>query len=670
MFFTYCQNRISKYRNNILLLFCNLLILCPATHGQDLAFTIRDTAELQHLIDLSVENSKSHQRIAPDTVKTILKSALILDDTSSFFQYFRKIQMSYYVKNSLHEEAILFIDTCQNMLGNPDTKHGEFYNSLGNHYKVLKFYEEALDHYFKSVEWFEKYDPLTATIPLGNISDIYIQNGDYQKALTYNEQALSYSLQLDNPQKRTYNLVYDYLRIGEIYGTLNNNLQAEAYLKKSIITAKENGRNRLILDAIIANITFYTTLEKYDQCVPLIAEADLICEDPDISNSLQELEYLFEKSKFYLLTNQQEKAVHPDSIHIDNPSLKQETLSYSAFYYARTNEAEKAIAFNEELFREHLRVESQGRMSMLSNIEEKYLNKKLRENNEALLQDIADRKKIVTIIYVAIGLLLCLLVLQLINNRRYKKLNAVLTSVNEDLEVSNKELERFAFVASHDLKTPLREIVSFTGLLERTLQSHENAKVHKYLAFIKAGGKRLDTLISSTLEYSRISFADDNTPEQTVDLDALLGELEKSMGSYLSEKNASINKIDPLPTIKSTVVLEPLFQNLVGNGIKYNVSEAPLIKIYTDQDDSFFSIFIEDNGIGIDEKYQEEIFSMFTRLHTQSEYSGSGLGLAICKRIVEKLNGELRIQSELKQGTTFEIKLPQELIVEQVVASH
>jgi len=307
--------------------------------------------------------------------------------------------------------------------------------------------------------------------------------------------------------------------------------------------------------------------------------------------------------------------------------------------------------------------------------EELIFNKELKEKNEELSDVIKKRKRTIYIILPTFIMISSLLMLQLVNNQRYKRLNELLKTKtkelensNEHLAKSNEELERFAFIASHDLKTPLGNVINFTHLLERELKPYGGEKALEYLSFIKKGGERLNNLIIDTLEYSRLSYVEKTNQKQTIDLNILLGELQNSMQSYIEERNASIILPDNLPSIKadhSAIFL--LFQNLLENGMKYNNSKTPTIEIYLKESDEFISVSIEDNGLGIPEEHHNEVFVMFSRLHNKREYEGSGLGLSICKKIVEKLHGEICIQSKMGEGSIFEIKLPHDLIIKKTL---
>lgn len=248
------------------------------------------------------------------------------------------------------------------------------------------------------------------------------------------------------------------------------------------------------------------------------------------------------------------------------------------------------------------------------------------------------------------------------SNENLKLSNEKLLNINEKLFKSNEELERFAFIASHDLKTPLHNIIKFSGMIRRKIKSENNKALNEYLSFIIDGGKRMNNLIETVLEYSRLSKKDDDDIK-LLSIDQVINEIKLSISEYLNNKNAIVVISSPLPEIEwnySKIFI--LFKNLIENGIKYNESPSPVINIYCTKKNGLYSIFCEDNGIGIEEEYYPKVFQMFTRLHVHSQYEGSGLGLAACKKIVEDFGGKISIESQLNVKTILKIDLTSQIV--------
>jgi len=226
-----------------------------------------------------------------------------------------------------------------------------------------------------------------------------------------------------------------------------------------------------------------------------------------------------------------------------------------------------------------------------------------------------------------------------------------------ELERSNKELEQFAYVASHDLQEPLRMVSSYTQLLEKRYKDKLDEDAHDFIGFAVDGANRMQRLINDLLDYSRVTTR--GTPFQKLDLSSIMGQVIVNLHQKISETQAMIVN-DDLPFVKGDESqLIRLFQNLIDNAIKFRGETSPRITINATTEDKMVTISIHDNGIGIDEIYSDRIFTIFQRLHGKDKYPGTGIGLAICKRIVERHGGSIWFTSEGGKGTTFWFTLKQ-----------
>lgn len=253
--------------------------------------------------------------------------------------------------------------------------------------------------------------------------------------------------------------------------------------------------------------------------------------------------------------------------------------------------------------------------------------------------------------------------------KRVHERTAEIKSANYNLQRSNAELEQFAYITSHDLQEPLRKIRTFTEMLESSLGSI-SSKSKGYLDKIAASSTRMRRLIKDVLHYSRLI-----APEETftrVDLHAVIWQVVDDFELLIREKNAKIN-IQQLPVIEANPLqINQLFSNLISNALKFNPGDAPEIDITAtllEQDTtelpeglnpslSYCLIEFKDNGIGFDQQYAEQIFTIFQRLHTKHEYAGTGIGLALCRKIVLNHHGNISAHSENGEGATFRIILP------------
>jgi len=221
----------------------------------------------------------------------------------------------------------------------------------------------------------------------------------------------------------------------------------------------------------------------------------------------------------------------------------------------------------------------------------------------------------------------------------------------EELARSNAELEQFAYVASHDLQEPLRMVTSYCDLLQRRYKGRLDADADDFISFAVDGATRMQGLVRDLLAYSRVSIGDQQA--EAIDCTAVLSRVLTDLKGTISANKARITH-DPLPAIRADrTQLEHLFQNLIGNAIKFHGEKAPEVHIGAESENGHWRFSVADNGIGIDQQYSDKAFAVFQRLHGRGEYAGTGVGLAICKKIVERHGGQIWFESEPGKGSTF-----------------
>jgi light-regulated signal transduction histidine kinase (bacteriophytochrome) len=256
-----------------------------------------------------------------------------------------------------------------------------------------------------------------------------------------------------------------------------------------------------------------------------------------------------------------------------------------------------------------------------------------------------------------------------ISEQKVKDLNQQLLENIARLESANKELDRFAFMASHDLQEPLRKMLMFSDRLNAKFKDILDDDARNYISKIQNAGKRMKALVEDILTFSKLSMEKDSFVYS--DLNQLLKEVLTDMEETIKEKKAKII-VEELPGLYvNPGLIRPLFYNLISNAVKYSkADEPPVVRISSecpsingqaqeqDEENKYCRILVQDNGIGFEQQYSEHIFGMFKRLHLKNKYEGTGIGLALCKKIVEEHNGYISAISKVGEGSTFIVSLP------------
>jgi light-regulated signal transduction histidine kinase (bacteriophytochrome) len=244
----------------------------------------------------------------------------------------------------------------------------------------------------------------------------------------------------------------------------------------------------------------------------------------------------------------------------------------------------------------------------------------------------------------------------LIDVSDHKTTEEKLKLLAEKLSLSNKELEQFAYVASHDLQEPLRMVASYIQLLQRRYKGQISDEANEFIGFAVDGVIRMKSLINDLLVYSRVNTQE--FPIEPTDCNKIVEQVKTNLKTTIEESGAVI-VYDNLPTINcSPLQLTQLLQNLVSNAIKFRRDVPPRVEITAKRTGDEWLFSVSDNGIGIEEEFAERIFVIFQRLHNYNEYPGTGIGLAICKKIIEKLGGHIWVESESGKGSSFNFTIP------------
>jgi PAS domain S-box-containing protein len=239
-----------------------------------------------------------------------------------------------------------------------------------------------------------------------------------------------------------------------------------------------------------------------------------------------------------------------------------------------------------------------------------------------------------------------------------KDAEAALHAAHQELQRSNAELEQFAYVASHDLQEPLRMVSSYTQLVQRRYEAKLDKDAHEFMNYVVDGAARMKQLIEDLLAYSRVGTR--GKEFRLVEVEAPLRKAVSNLKSAMEEASAAVTW-DPLPAVEADdSQLAQLFQNLIGNALKFRSASVPRIHVSAKEAQDEWAFAVADNGIGIEPQYYERIFMVFQRLHNKAEYPGTGIGLAICKKVVERHGGRIWVDSKPGEGSTFRFTLPKD----------
>jgi signal transduction histidine kinase len=239
-----------------------------------------------------------------------------------------------------------------------------------------------------------------------------------------------------------------------------------------------------------------------------------------------------------------------------------------------------------------------------------------------------------------------------------KRLRKQRRQSEQELARSNAELEQFAYVASHDLQEPLRMIANYTQLLAERYRGRLDEQADKYIAYAVDGATRMQALIQDLLKFSRLGKGQIET--RTTDCRAVVEQAVKNLQAAILESGAAVNW-NGLPVVRGDAgQLTQVFQNLIANAIKFHGADTPVVQIDAEQKDHDWVLSVSDNGIGIPSENWQDVFVIFRRLHTRTEYAGNGVGLSICKKIIERHGGKIWIEAQAKPGCHFKFTLPSE----------
>jgi len=509
---------------------------------------------------------------------------------------------------------------------NDSRRAGYYYGALGINYHFFYKLPEAQDAYLTSIQYMEEIEDLTEeeTHRLATIYyNLYILFSFTDLALL-DRKYLDRAIELYKIYDNKSGLIFCYGAIINDLDKLGNIAEAMNYAIIRLRLAEELEDTLQIAFSSSTMGVLYAKMNDRETAMAYINKAGDIFEKANIAQFLSS--FYDENAQAHLALGDYEEAItlFQEAIRLYN--TLDSTLNLSKLYRLLSEAYEKAGQYQEAL-----------------NYQRKYS------------QMLLDNFKIDKVLYMSA-------VQNEFERQQQERETDMLKQKNEEvreyanqLEQSNEELKQFAHAASHDLREPVRMIVSYAELLEMSLKGQLTKDQQELFGYLKEGGKRINEMIAGILAFSKVN----NHNEMTiVNLGETLQSVKNNLKMAVTAKNALIES-ETLPVIRSnSVLMIQLFQNLLSNAIKYNNSEQPQVKISYSQEAGFYRFKISDNGIGIEEKHREKVFDIFTRLQNRQNHSGSGIGLAICKKIIDRLGGDIHNQPNELGGTDFIFTLP------------
>ena len=510
---------------------------------------------------------------------------------------------------------------------------------------------------------------------LSNIGYLHLQN----KSLDHAEKYLLNVKQLAEESNSQIGKRLVSRHLGALYAALDNYDLTLKYFQQGIQLSTEEtdlfnlAWNKALLGKYLSEKQSFAKAEQN-----LYEGLKLFEQRKDLENQLEVCVYLaehFNRKKEYPNAIKTSSECLENIDMIGNDKHKLNLLKQLSLAYEGMRDTDNAYKYYKQykVYSDTLRYKEKSLKAM--ELESKYQIQKKEVENKLLVEEQAKQRVIInrrniTILasFALLFLSACIALLFWRNVKKEQNFSHKLASevqertldlqiANKELLQSNQELERFAYIASHDLKEPVRNIISFTELLEKEIGTDSNEKVNSFMNIIRQNSNQLFSLIRDTLEFSKIE-RDENVLE-TVDLNKIIDSIELSISGTIKKRNAKISVVKPLPIIKANrTKLFIVLKNLIENGLKYNENESPQVIISHMVAGNEYIFSLEDNGIGINPEYHDKIFEMYKRLQKKEGMEGTGLGLASCKKIIQQLGGNIWVESIYGEGSKFKFTLP------------
>lgn len=537
-----------------------------------------------------------------------------------------------------HLELLAYRDSIQDSLG-----MAKSYYELGTLFHDRNNYVQAIDYYEKSVQLCQILRDSTHI--LGGYSALgtnHRENNNLEKAYEYNQAALELIPQISTDKLKKGSVLRPYaeMNMGSLLLAMGELDRAQIHLENSIELFRENGYRQGLASAYLDYGMLFEEKGEREKAVEVFEEG------LTLSN---EIDAVVRQSEFH-----QALAMS----HRDNDELEAAYFHLAAYSGLKDSiiNAKQQKRMDQVQFKYEL--EKQGREIGLLNQEIVLMQRK-----EAI-----DRRfrQFYIASFALVALLLALFIywyrLQRAHNSVLQEKNEKINQQNDMLQHLNAELKQFAYIASHDMREPLRSIGAFSSLLQRRQGAKLDDSGKEYLSFIREAVDRMSALLNDLLDYSKI-----NSQQATewIDMKGIIQTVKSNLNHQLTTtkgeivvQRKGIPYLDAVPT-----QMMQLFQNLISNSLKFRKPDVdPVVQVAGFAHDGGHVITIRDNGIGIDPKYKEKVFGMFSRLNNKEQFEGTGIGLATCKKIVQQHGGKIWVESEEGEGSTFFIWMPKKRV--------
>lgn len=607
---------------------------------------------LNRALDISLETPQKYKYF--ETLVSLSRTYSLVNNYSLSQKFaFRLLDENGENSNlKLVSDALGIIANCYNNLGNIEAAYeyrlrsieidkvlGDTLSIIGGYYNLgtLYYYQDvstkALDYYQKSKELSDLInEPRLIYNGTAAIGSVYGKMGQIEQALKLNIESLRIADSLDYHTGQAYALG----NIGSNYIALKEYSKAKFYAERSLKLKEELKDKWGLIGAHLTMSELYAKTNNLKFAEKSIFAALEVAKEINARKRVGDV--YKDISQLYSSVNKNDLAIKYLNKHM---AVKDSIMNENILREMSNHKAES------------LSKEKQHKIDLLES------NKKAQHYKLIAFGSLALFFLIVSIIFISLL-------------SKQKKLSRLLTEKNikietqknkiqiqnKELESSNEDLQRFAYVASHDLREPLRMVTSYGKLLTRRYKDKLDASGQEFLYYMTDAASRMDDLLLDLLKYAKTS--SNAEPFEKISTSELVESVSRVMERALLDKNASLEVVaENLPVLEGRKTqLHQLFQNFISNGLKYNLNESPLIKIdcVTNEKEHIFSF--TDNGIGIPEEHQSKIFEMFQRLHAKGEFEGTGIGLATCKKIADIHNGRITVKSKEGVGSTFYFHMP------------